>query len=340
MKILVDAMGGDHAPNEIVLGAIQALNENKDIHIILIGNEAEIRKVLENEKYDDNNVTVIHAADKIENNDSPVRALKAKPDASMVIAMNMLKDDKGDVMISAGNTGALVAGGTLIIGKIEGVERPALTTIIPTRENFLLLLDAGANTMCKPENYLEFALMGSHYAKQVMGREDPKIYLLNVGEEENKGPETLKSAYKLLTAHCQGFCGNIEGRDVVSGKADVIVCDGYAGNIALKVIEGTALFMTSMMKEMFMKNVLNKLSALVMKSEVANLKQKIDYAEYGGAPLLGIKKKVIKCHGSSDAKSVKNAILRFAINYGNSSVIEDLKRDMKILQEKELENNI
>ena len=332
MKIIVDAMGGDNAPSEIVKGAIEALSLNSKLELIFVGDETQISTIMSKLSFDKNKVTIKNATQVIENDDSPIRSLRSKPDASLVIGFNMIKEKTGDVLISAGNTGAIVAGATLLLGKIEGVDRPALTTIIPTKNSFSLLLDAGANTNCRPENYFDFGIMGYHYMKQVCGLVDPKVYLLNVGTEEKKGNEIVKAAYLMLEEAPINFMGNIEGRSLPDGIADVIVTDGFTGNVAIKVLEGTALFMANMVKEIINTSFITKLSGLIMKDDLKVMKSKLDYAEYGGAPLLGVKGKVIKCHGSSNAKAIRNAIIKFGCNYAESSIIEDLEEEFGRLE--------
>ncbi|MEI6131585.1 MAG: phosphate acyltransferase PlsX [Bacillota bacterium] len=329
MKIVLDAMGGDNAPSEIVLGGLEALALNEKLHIILVGDMVKIGEVLASVSHDKNRVSIVNATQVIENDDSPIRSLRSKSDSSLVVGFEQIKSKQGDVLISAGNTGAIVAGATLLLGKIDGVDRPALTTIVPTKESFSLLLDAGANPTCRPENYFDFGIMGYHYMKQVCGLDDPKVYLLNVGTEENKGNEVVKAAYQMLQEAPINFQGNIEGRSLPEGIADVIVTDGFTGNVAIKVLEGTAMFMANMVKDIIGTSFLTKLSGLLMKEDLKGMKLKLDYAEYGGAPLLGVKGKVIKCHGSSNAKAIRNAIIKFGCNYAESSIIEDLEEEFR-----------
>ncbi|MEI6603424.1 MAG: phosphate acyltransferase PlsX [Clostridia bacterium] len=332
MKIIIDAMGGDNAPSEIVKGAIDAMQLNPKIEILFVGEQEKIQSNLSKLVYDKSKVTIVNATQVIENDDSPIRSLRSKPDSSLVLSFGLLKDKSGDVLISAGNTGAIVAGATLLLGKIDGVDRPALTTIVPNKSSFSLLLDAGANPTCRAENYFDFGIMGYQYMKQVCGIDDPKVYLLNVGIEENKGNETVKAAYKLLEDAPINFMGNIEGRSLPEGIADVIVTDGFTGNVAIKVLEGTAMFMANMVKDIINTSFVTKLSGLIMKDDLKVMKLKLDYAEYGGAPLLGVRGKVIKCHGSSNAKAIRNAIIKFGCNYAESSIIEDLEEEFRGLE--------
>ena len=341
MIIAVDAMGGDNAPRESVLGAVQALQENKDINIVLVGNEERITQILNTDpdikEYDKQRLTVRNASEVIENEDSPVRSLRSKKDSSMVVGFNMIKDKEADVLVSAGNTGALVAGGSLLVGRIEGVDRPALSAIIPTAKGYCLLADAGANANCRPLNYLQFAVMGWHYMSAVSDNKNPTVKLLNIGAEDHKGTETVKNAYRLLQEYGPNFCGNLEGREMVYGDADVVISDGFSGNIAIKVLEGTGMYMSEQFKNILMSGIISKMMALSVSKEIRAFKKKMDYSEYGGAPLLGIKGKVIKCHGASKAKAFKNAILLSAVRYAESDIIEKLSEEIKTLQDVEFD---
>lgn len=338
MIIAVDAMGGDNAPQEPILGALQALEENKDIHIILIGNQDIISDLLNGKDYDTNRLSIHHASEVIENEDSPVKSLRRKTDSSLVVGLEMVRDNKVDVLVSAGNTGAIVAGGSLIVGRIDGVDRPALTTLLPTAKGFSLLLDAGANSNCRPMNFLQFAIMGWHYMRVVSNEKNPTVKLLNIGVESHKGTETVKKSYKVLEQYADNFKGNIEGRELVDGKADVVVCDGFSGNIAVKVMEGTAMYVASEFKNILMSRLISKVMALSVAKPIKELKKKMDYAEYGGAPLLGIKGKVIKSHGSSKAKAFKNAIVKSAVKYAESNIIEELTEKISSIEYSEYED--
>ena len=328
MNFIVDVMGGDNAPDEIVLGCIQAMQENSDIAITAVGDEAAIKAVLKKQSFSSDKFSIVHTTEVITNEDSPVRSIRRKTDSSLVVALGLLKQKPDSVFLSAGSTGAVAAGSILILGKIEGVDRPALTTMIPTKDGYALLCDAGANTNCRPINYLQFGMMGYHYMKAVTTKENPVVKLLNIGAEEGKGTEIVKEAYTVMADSALNFKGNIEGRDLASGEADVIVCDGFSGNIALKTMEGTALYITGLLKDCLMKNIVTKIAALMLKKSIAGLKKKLDYREYGGAPLLGVNGKVIKCHGSSNAFAIKNAIIKFGVKFAQSDIIQDLKNDI------------
>ncbi|MDR0325388.1 MAG: phosphate acyltransferase PlsX [Oscillospiraceae bacterium] len=313
MRILVDAMGGDNAPHEIVLGAIQA-TEELGVEVTLIGRGEDILTALRGHGHNDlpKGVSVSHASQVVEMTDSPAASGKEKPDSSMAVGLRMLAAGEGDAFVSAGNTGALLAGAILTVKRIKGVKRAALAPIVPTKAGGAILIDCGANLECKPEYLLQFGTMGSLYAQKALGIKTPRVGLLNIGAEETKGPELLKEAYPLLSeAGRRGviqFIGNIEGRDAAFGAADVIVSDGYAGNIFLKTMEGVGLFFADTLKGLFYKNALTKISALIVKDGLRAFKKTLDYTETGGSPLLGLQKPVIKAHGSSNAKAMKNAI--------------------------------
>ncbi|WP_019391781.1 phosphate acyltransferase PlsX [Priestia filamentosa] len=305
MKITIDAMGGDHAPKAIIEGAERAIAHFPDLHIILVGDENLIHPHLKNKE----RITVLHTEEVIEATDEPVRAVRRKKKASMVLAAQQIADGEADACISAGNTGALMAAGLFIIGRIQGIERPALAPTLPTRTgNGFLLLDAGANPDAKPNHLLQYAIMGSIYAKSVFGIESPRVGLLNVGTEEKKGSDLTKQAFPLLQGADINFIGNIEGRDLLEGVADVVVTDGFTGNIALKSIEGTALSIFSMLKETLTSSFKSKVAAGILKPQLKKLKTQMDYTEYGGAGLFGLKAPVIKAHGSSDDNAIFNAV--------------------------------
>lgn len=305
MKIAIDAMGGDNAPKEIVLGAVKAIETFPDIQIILVGDESKIKEHIK----DMNRISIIHTDEVISGTDEPVRAVRRKKNASMVLAAREVVEGRADACISAGNTGALMAAGLFIIGRIEGIERPALSPTLPTigGEGFVLL-DVGANADAKPEHLVQYALMGSIYSQQVRGIEKPRVGLLNIGTEEKKGNELTKHTYELLKNLDINFIGNVEARDLLNGVADVVVTDGFTGNMVLKTIEGTAMSIMKMLKMSLMTSLKTKLAAAVLKPNLYQLKTKMDYSEYGGAGLFGLKAPVIKAHGSSDANALFNAV--------------------------------
>ncbi|MGE7120503.1 phosphate acyltransferase PlsX [Peribacillus sp. NPDC046944] len=306
MKITLDAMGGDNAPKAQVLGAMKAVEAFPDVEITLVGNEGEINQFLtKNER-----IKIIHTEEKILSTDEPVRAVRRKKNASMVLAARQVADGEADACISSGNTGALMAAGLFVVGRIEGIERPALSPTLPTIDGKgFVFLDVGANAEAKPEHLLQFAIMGSVYAQKVRGIEKPRVGLLNIGTEEKKGNELTKQAFTLLQQSSDiSFIGNVEARDLLNGPADVVVTDGFTGNMVLKTLEGTAMSVFHMLKTALMSNMKSKIAAALVKPELKGIKNQMDYSEYGGAGLFGLKAPVIKAHGSSDANAIYNAI--------------------------------
>lgn len=304
MKIAIDAMGGDNAPKTVIEGAELAIQEFENLHITLVGNEVEIKKYLTNPE----RITILHTEEVIEATDEPVRAVRRKKNASMVLMATEVAEGRADACISAGNTGALMTAGLFVVGRIKGIERPALAPTLPTLDGKgFLMLDVGANVDAKPEHLVQYAIMGSVYAEKVRGVQSPKVGLLNVGTEE-KGNELTKQTFKLLQETNINFIGNVESRDLLNGVADVVVTDGFTGNVALKTIEGTALSLFSMLKAELMSSFKSKVAASVLKPQLKGLKAKMDYSEYGGAGLFGLNAPVIKAHGSSDATAIFNAI--------------------------------
>lgn len=327
MRIAIDAMGGDHAPRSNVEGALAALSSDPSLTVVLVGNEEEIKRHLPNGT--PAGLEIRHASEVIEADDEPVRAVRRKKDSSMVVCADMTRKQEVDAAISAGNTGALMTAGLLITGRIEGIERPALAALIPNiHGSVTLVLDVGANMDAKPDHLLQYAIMGSLYVEQVLGRSAPRVGLLNVGTEEAKGNELSKAAFPLLTKASVNFIGNVEARDVMEGVCDVLVCDGFSGNVLLKSLEGAASTIFSQLKKEMTSSFLNKVAAAILKPSLVRFKNRMDYAEYGGAPLLGLKKPVIKAHGSSDTRAIKNAILaaaRFAKLGVNDLILQEVK---------------
>ncbi len=320
MRIVLDGMGGDNAPVEIIKGAVEA-SRLIDDEIIIVGDEEIIKKQLKKYSYDENKISIKPASQVIENEDAPVRAVRTKKDSSMVVGINMLKTGEGDLFISAGNTGAMMAGSLFNLGRIQGIDRPALASVYPILgDKVCLLVDAGANAECKPNNLLEFAMMGSIYMDKVIGRENPQVGLVNLGVEENKGSTLTKAAYELLDKSHVNFIGNVEARDVPMGACDVIVCDGFVGNVILKLTEGLALNILALLKNKFTDGAKAKLGAMLLMDKMKDLKGEFDYTEYGGAPILGVKGPVVKMHGSSNANAVKNTILK-GIPFAKENVV-------------------
>lgn len=307
MKVVVDAFGGDNAPLEIIKGAALAESE-LGVDIILTGDEAVINKCIEDNNITFKNLEIVHTTDVISMHDEPTSLLKAHKGSSMAEAFRILAEGKADAFVSAGSTGAVVVGGTLIVKRIKGIKRPALGSMIPSPDSSYFLMDMGANAECRPEMLQQFGVMASVYLEKVEGRENPKIALLNIGTEDTKGGELQQEAYKLLENAPINFVGNVESREMPKGVVDGVVTDGFTGNIALKLIEGTTVTMFKMLKKVFYKNIITKLATLTLKNGIMGIKQKMDASEVGGAPLLGVAKPVIKAHGSSDAVAIKNAI--------------------------------
>ena len=293
MKIIVDAMGGDNAPMAPVEAAVRAVKE-LDVEIVLVGKKEVVEKELSAYDYPNDKISIANADEVITNHEEPAKAVRSKKNASVVVAANMLKKGEGDAMLSMGNTGALLASGLLIVGRIKGILRPALATLLPSAKGPKMLIDAGANTNCKPENLVQFGIMGSIYMKNVLGIESPTVGLMSNGEEEGKGDELTKETFPLLKKAPINFIGNIEGRDVMEGTADVITCDGFVGNVILKTVEGMGHVVSTKVKNIFMKNLFTKLGAIFVMGGLNEFKQSMDYREYGGAPLLGTKRPVIK----------------------------------------------
>ena len=321
MRIILDGMGGDNAPLEIVKGAVEA-SSKIDHQIVIAGREDEINAELAKYNYDESKIQVVHASEVIENEDSPVKAIRRKTDSSMVKGLTMLKDGEGDLFISAGNTGAYMAGSLFILGRIPGIDRPAISSIYPIAGGALpsIIVDAGANSECRPSNLLEFAIMGSLYMEKVMDRKNASVGLVNLGIEENKGTTVTKAAHKLLKEADINFIGNVEARDVPKGACDVIVCDGFTGNIILKLTEGFAWNLLKTMKKKFTDGISAKMGAVLLAGKVKEIKDEFDYSEYGGAPILGVNGHVLKIHGSSGSAAVKNAIIK-GIPYAQENVV-------------------
>jgi len=328
MKIVIDAMGGDHAPASTVEGAIAAATEWADTQIVLVGDETKIEPLLSQSGARPANLSVRHASEVIGSDDEPVKAVRRKKDSSMVVAGRMVKEKEADAMISAGNTGALMTAGLLVVGRMDGIERPALAPMIPTMDDVgVLALDLGANMDAKPEHLAQYALMGSLYRQKVQGIASPRVGLLNVGTEPGKGNELTKHAYPLLEQLPIRFVGNVEARDVLTGACDVLVCDGFAGNILLKSLEGAAGAIFGLLKEKFTSSFKNKLAAAVLMPELRGLKSKLDYTEHGGAPLLGLSGLVVKSHGSADGNAIKNAVRQARIAVQNQ-LVESISKEI------------
>lgn len=326
MKVALDVMGGDYAPEEIIKGALEAINLYPHLEkIFLVGNEEEINKHLSQQHH---KLEIVHAQEVITMEDHPGTAYRRKKDASITVATKLVKNGKAQGVVSAGNTGAQMVASLFGLGRIKGVDRPAIGTVLPTLEGGKLLLDAGANADCKVQNLVQFAKMGSIYAEKVLGINNPKVALVNIGSEGTKGNELVIKTYEqLANLKDINFVGNIEGRDIPKGNVDIMVCDGFVGNIILKVIEGMASTFGQLLKEEINQSIVTKMGAGLMLPALQGLKKRMDYSEYGGAPLLGINGISIICHGSSKAKAIHNAI-KVAYESYSQGFIEALRLNM------------
>ena len=340
MKIILDAMGGDNAPQAPVMGAIRAA-QDFDAQITLVGKGEQILKVLRDQGIDElpRGIEIANADEVVDMHDDPANVIRKKKNSSMVIGLKMLSEDQGDAFISAGSTGALLSGATLIVKRVKGIRRAAMGPAMPNKAGGkTVFLDCGANAECTPEFLLQFGLVGSLYAKRYLGVEEPRVGLLNIGTEDTKGTPLQKEAYALLQDASEkgilNFTGNVEARDVPLGKVDVVVCDGFAGNVLLKSIEGTAMFMGSLMSKMFKKNAISKIAALLVMKDIKAFKKLLDYREIGGTQFLGIRKPVIKAHGSSDELAFRNAVKQ-AMDAAKSDISRELEQGLKALAGKE-----
>ena len=335
MRILIDAMGGDNAPAEIVRGAVEA-SRDFTVDVALVGQQDKILACLKDIGVEPGeHIRIVDAPDIISMEDDPSTATRKKPNSSMAVALNMLHRGEGDAVISAGSTGALLSGATLTVHRVRGIRRACFGPVLPNGGKGTLLIDCGANVECTAEYLLQFAYMGKFYAHDLLGIENPRIGLLNIGTEETKGTELQKQTYVLLKqardAGRLNFVGNIEAREVLSGSVDVLVCDGFSGNILLKCIEGTAMTLMKKLKGIFYKNTVNKLAAAILKKDVYALKALLDPGEVGGTALLGISKPVIKAHGSSDARAIRSAV-RQAITFIDSGVIASIEKNVAYMR--------
>jgi len=327
MKIALDAMGGDYAPTTNIDGAIEALDMNKELSIVLVGDEAKISSELKKRNCKGLSIEVKHASQVVDMEDSPLSAIRRKKDSSIRVAIDLVKAGKADAMISAGNSGVVMATALLILGKLPGIERPAIAAIMPSLKDHFVLIDAGANVDCKPLHLYQFGIMGDAYARCIFDIDSPKVGMLSIGEEDIKGNELTKEALKLLKDAHVNFIGNIEGKDIFEGEADVVVCDGFVGNITLKVSEGLAETMSKMLKKEIMEKVSGKIDPSLLKEAFKNFKHRTDYSEYGGAPLLGISKPCIISHGRSTSNAIKNAI-RVAGTFQSKGVLDVISREI------------
>ncbi len=326
MKIAVDAFGGDNAPLEIIKGSIDAKNEY-GAEIVLVGNTELIKKCADENQLNLDGIEIVHADEIFDMHDIPTDILKSKRNTSLGVALDYVADGNADALVSAGSTGAIVAGATFIVKRIKGIKRPALGTVLPARNKKFMLMDVGANAECRPEMLRQFGIMASLYLKNVEGIENPEIGLLNIGTEDTKGGTLQLESFSLLKDSPINFIGNVEARDLPVGVCDAAIADGFTGNVALKLYEGVAMNLMSMLKGVFKSNFKTKMAYLLSKSKLRELKKFMDYSDVGGAPLLGVKKPVIKAHGSSDAKAIKNAI-RQALRCAENDVVGKISEDL------------
>jgi len=336
MRIALDAMGGDYAPSTTVEGALEAVNEWGDLSVILVGNETELAQGLKKRNYPPSSISIRHASQIVEMDESPAMALRQKKDSSIRVAMELVRMGDADAMVSAGNSGAVMATALFVLGKLDGVERPAIAATMPTLKGLFVLIDAGANVDCKPLHLLQFAIMGEAYARNIFNIESPQVALLGIGKEDAKGNELTREVFKLLKASGLNFIGNIEGKDIFLGDAHVVVCDGFVGNIALKISEGLAEAIVRMLKMEISDKRGGRFGYLLLKDALKSFRKKTDYAEYGGAPLLGISKPCIISHGRSTTKAIKNAI-RLAGEFYMKGIINIIANefDKKMLRREE-----
>lgn len=328
-KVALDAMGGDNAPGAIVQGAIDVVAKRQDIHIFLVGQENVIEEELNKYEYPKEQISIVNATEIIETAEPPVMAIRRKKDSSIVVAMNMVKNGKADAFVSAGSSGAILVGGQVLVGRIKGVERPPLAPLIPTQKGVSLLIDCGANVDARPSHLVQFAKMGSIYMRNVIGIENPKVAIVNIGAEEEKGNALVKETFPLLK-ECEdiNFIGSIETREIPYGKADVIVCEAFVGNVILKLFEGVGSALISEIKKGLMTNARSKMGALLVKPALKETLKKFDASEYGGAPLLGLNGLVVKTHGNSTAKEVANSIIQ-CVTFKEQNINDKIKETIQ-----------
>jgi glycerol-3-phosphate acyltransferase PlsX len=330
MNIAVDAMGGDNAPERVVQGAVQAASE-LGVHITLVGNDGIVGKELWSHSGSDH-ISIHHCEEMIGMGESPLKAVRQKKDASIRVAFDLIKKGQVDAVVSAGNSGATLAAGVLILGRVDGVERPAIAGIFPGENGHVILIDVGANVDCRPAHLFQFGVMAHAFASSCLGMTEPKIGLLSIGEEGTKGNEQVRVARELFKQSQLNFVGNVEGRDIFTGDVEIIVCDGFVGNVALKLSEGMAQVMTRLLRRELTKSWLGQAALLLGRRSFEGFKRKLDYEEYGGAPLLGINGVGIICHGGSSARAIKNAI-KLAAQYVNNQVLEKMVRQLSAFRE-------
>ena len=337
VRVVLDAMGGDHAPEEMIKGAVEAVNEKNNIHVLLVGQEDVISEELEKYTYPKERMEIVHASEVIETAEPPVKAIRGKKDSSIVVAMKMVKKGEADAFVSAGSSGAVLVGGQVLVGRIKGVERPPLAPLIPTLKGVSLLIDCGANVDARPSHLVQFARMGSIYMESVMGKKNPTVGIVNIGAEEEKGNALVKETFPLLK-ECSdiNFIGSVEARDIPYGVADVIVCEAFAGNIILKLYEGVAGGLMKKVKEGMMSSLRSKIGALLVKPALKKVLKDFDTSNHGGAPLLGLNGLVVKTHGSSKSTEICNSIIQ-CVTFKEQKINEKIREaiQQEVVEEKE-----
>lgn len=336
-NIALDAMGGDNAPVEIVKGAIDAIRKEPDMKVFLVGKQDIVEEELKKYQYNKEQIEVVHASEVIETAEAPVNAIRKKKDSSIVVGMKLVKEGKADAFVSAGSSGAILVGGQVIVGRIKGVERPPLAPLIPTEKGVSLLIDCGANVDARPSHLVQFAKMGSIYMEHVLGIKNPRVGIVNIGAEEEKGNALVKETFPLLKEQDDiNFVGSVEAREIPHGQADVVVCEAFAGNIILKLYEGVGAVLISKVKEGLMTSLRSKIGALLIKPALKSTLKQFDASEYGGAPLLGLKGLVVKTHGSSKAKEVSNTLAQ-CVTFKKQKINEKIQECIQSDQEKSAE---
>lgn len=331
VRIALDVMGGDHAPGEVLRGGLLAAAEINDLHLLLVGPQEKLVKLLDCVEYPRERVEIVSAPEVITGDEAPVLAVRRKKNASLTTVVRLVKEGLADAAVSAGNTGALMAAGLLLLGRMADIERPALSACLPTFDgDNVVLLDVGANMDATADQLLQYAVMGSVYAREILGKGEPQIALLNVGTEESKGNEQVKEAYALLKGRLPGFVGNVEARDVFGGAVDVVVCDGFVGNILLKTTEGLSAGIFSALRDAFTADLRGRAGAALLMPKLASLKRRMDYSEYGGAPLLGVDGVCIKSHGASKAPAIRSAIVRQAYRSVKLNINEQIRKQLLV----------
>lgn len=330
IKVAVDAMGGDYAPAEMVAGAVEAVNANKEIQVLLVGQEQLVTGELSKHTFDKSRIQVVNASEVIETEEPPVNAIRKKKDSSIVVGMNLVKRNEADAFVSAGSSGAILVGGQVIVGRIKDVERPPLAPLIPTENGVSLLIDCGANVDARASHLVQFARMGSIYMEHVMGIKKPRVAIVNIGAEEEKGNALVKETFPLLK-ECRdiNFTGSIEAREIPHGGADVIVCEAFVGNVILKLYEGVGATLLGKVKGGMMKNLRSKIGALLVKPALKETLKSFDASQYGGAPLLGLNGLVVKTHGNSKALEVKNSILQ-CVTFKEQGINDKIRESLKL----------